>query len=38
MNFDKSWNMNYGSSLCQKEENFDNLCFDPSQPTVEYPE
>ena len=31
MNFDKSWIMNYGSSLREKEENFHNLCFESSQ-------
>ena len=38
MNFDKSWIMNYGSSLRDKEENFDNLRCESSQPTVEYHE
>ena len=38
MNFDKSWIMNYGSSLREQEENFDNLCFESSKPTVEYHE
>ena len=38
MNFDRSWNMNYRLSLREKEENFDNLCFESSQPTVEYHE
>ena len=33
MNFDISWIMNYGSSLREKEENFDNLCCESSQPT-----
>ena len=28
--------MNYGSSLREKEENFENLCCESSQPTVEY--
>ena len=37
MNFDKSWIMNYGSSLREKEENFDNI-FESSKPTVEYHE
>ena len=36
MNFDKSWIMNCGSSLREKEENFDNLCCESSLPTVEY--
>ena len=35
MNFDKSWIMNYGSSLRDTEENFDNLCCESSQLTVE---
>ena len=35
MNSDKSWIMNYGSSLREKEENFDNLCCESPQPTVE---
>ena len=30
--------VNYGSSLREKEENFDNLCCESSQPTVEYHE
>ena len=34
MNFDKSWIMNHGSSLREKEENFDNLCYESSQPAV----
>ena len=38
MNLDKSWAMDYGSSLREKEENFDNLCCESSQPTVEYHE
>ena len=38
MHPDKSWSMNYGSSLREKEENFDNLCFESSKPTVEYHE
>ena len=38
MNFDKSWIMNYGSSLREKEENFDNMCCESSKPTVEYHE
>ena len=38
MNSDMSWIMNYGSSLRKKEENFDNLCFESSQPAVEYNE
>ena len=38
LNFDKSWIMNYGSSLREKEENFDNLYFESSQPTVEHHE
>ena len=38
LNSDKSWIMNYGSSLREKEENFDNLCCESSQPTVEYQE
>ena len=29
MNFDKSWIMNYCSSLREQEENFDNLCCEP---------
>ena len=36
MNFGKSWIINYGSSLREKEEIFDNLCYESSQPTVEY--
>ena len=35
MNSDKSWIMNYGSSLREKEANFVNLCCESSQPTVE---
>ena len=36
MNFDKSWIMNtYGSLLREKEENFDNLCCESSQSSVE---
>ena len=38
MNSDKSWIMNYGSSLREKEENIDNLCCESSQPTVKYHE
>ena len=38
LNFDKSWIMNYVSSLREKEENFDNLCCESSQPTMEYHE
>ena len=38
MNSDKSWDMNYGSSLRKKEENFDNVCFESSKPSVEYHE
>ena len=38
MNSDKSWIMNYGASLREKEENIDNLCCESSQPTVEYHE
>ena len=37
MNFDNSWMVNYGSKL-RKEENFDNMCFESSKPTVEYHE
>ena len=37
MNVDKSWIMNYGSSLREKEENFDNI-FESAKPTVEYHE
>ena len=32
----KSWIMDYGSLLREKEENFDNLCCESSMPTVEY--
>ena len=35
---DKSWILDYGSSLREKEENFDNLCCESSQPTMEYHE
>ena len=38
MNSDKSWIVNYGSSLCKKEENFENVCFESSKPTVKYHE
>ena len=38
MNSGKSWTMNYGSSLREKEENFDTLCCESSQPNVEYHE
>ena len=38
MNLDKSWLVNYGSSLSEKEENFNNLCCESSKPTVEYHE
>ena len=38
MNYDKSWIMNYGSSLREKEENLDNLYCESPQPTVEYHE
>ena len=38
MNFDKFTIMNHGSSLREKEENFDNQCFESSQPTMEYHE
>ena len=36
MNFDISWIMDYCSWLREKEENFNNLCYESSQPTVEY--
>ena len=36
MNSDKSWIVNYVSSLRKKEENFDDVCFGSSKPTVEY--
>ena len=35
MIFDKSWMVSYDSWLRKKEENFDNVCFEFSQPTVE---
>ena len=35
LNSDKSWIMNYVSSLHEKEENFDNLSCESSQPAVE---
>ena len=38
MNSDMSWVVDYSSSLREKEENFDNLCYESSQPTVEYHE
>ena len=38
LNFDNSWVLDYSSSLRRKEENFDNLCCDSSQFTVEYHE
>ena len=38
MNSDKSWIMDYGSSLREKEDNFENVCCESSQPTVEYHE
>ena len=36
MNSEKSWIVNYGSSLRKKEENVDNVCFESSKPTVEH--
>ena len=30
--------VNYGSRLRKKEDNFDNMCFESSKPTVEYHE
>ena len=33
MNSDKSWIMNYGSSLRKKKKNFDNVRFESSKPT-----
>ena len=36
--FEKSCIIVYGLSLREKKENFDNLCFESSQPTVEYDE
>ena len=33
MNSDKSWISNYDASLRNKEENFDNVCFESSKPT-----
>ena len=38
MNFDKPRVMDFGSSLREKEGNFENLCCESSQPTVEYHE
>ena len=35
MNSDTSWIMSWRSIIAQKEENFDNLCFESSKPTVE---
>ena len=35
MNFDNSWMVNYGSKLRKKGENFDNMCFESSKPTVD---
>ena len=34
MNFGKSWIVSYGSSLREKEENLDDLCYESSQLTV----
>ena len=36
MNSEKLWIVNYGSALRKKEEDFDNVCFESSKPTVEY--
>ena len=38
MNFDFSWTVSYGSKLCKKIDNFDNMYFESSKPTVEYHE
>ena len=38
MNSDKSWILNCGSSLREKEEDFDNLYCESSKPSVEYHE
>ena len=38
MNFANSWMENYGSKLRKKEENFDNMYFESSKPTVEHHE
>ena len=35
MNFDNSWMVSYGSQLRKKEENFDDVRFESSKPTVE---
>ena len=37
-NFENSWMVNDGPKLRKKEENFDNMCFESSKPTVEYHE
>ena len=38
MDFDNSWMVNHGSKLRKKEENFENMYFESSKPTVEHHE